>query len=75
MLRHPFPVYRMKWENVRGLWDFSDCGEKPLQHWLHIHNTLFADLQQIRHKVVFHFETFALGNTQRSLHCGYERND
>ena len=56
---------------MRDLWELeenagnftADCGEAALQHWLYIHSTLFDDLPHIQHRVVFHFERFATGDT------------
>ena len=64
VLRHPFASIRFLWERVRRVKFCSDCGEKPLIHWLHIHDTLFEDLTHIKHRLAFHFERFALGDTQ-----------
>ena len=67
VLRHPFATMRDKLD----AFDFDDCGARAVEHWLYIHDALFEDLRHIKNKLVFHYETFALGNTQRM--CVIER--
>ena len=59
------------WEHERhigGLYNFTDCGDAALKHWLYCQDIMLADLGHIKHKVLFHFETFAFGDTQ-GLRC------
>ena len=67
ILRHPFGTM------TRELWDRSErvasrhCNEDALRHWLHVHDVMFEDLKHTRNKMVLHFESFVLGDTQGKL--------
>ena len=45
-------------------WKFDDCGAAAIQHWLYVQETLWGDLKHLNHKVIFHYERFALGRSQ-----------
>ena len=65
VLRHPLATMRDLWE-IKGKKEFNflDCGESALKHWLKIQDSMFRDLKFIQNRVVFHFERFALGDSQ-----------
>ena len=53
----------------RTLWEDEEnfnCGDEAIRHWLVVQDTMFADLKQIKNRVAFHYERFALGD---SLGC------
>ena len=65
LLRHPLATLRLAWEdNNTKLGIVLDCGDKAIQHWLHIVETLFSDLNHLRNVILVQFERLALGDTQ-----------
>ena len=66
VLRHPYATIRDLWvrTDMYPTPFCNDCGESALKHWLYIHETLFNDLKHIKNRIVFHYERFALGDTQ-----------
>ena len=58
---------RVLWEKAK--WNFDDCAEAAIQHWLYIHELMLADLPHIRSVTVVHFEQLALGDTQGLQPC------
>jgi hypothetical protein len=51
------------WSNSKTF-NFSDCGEQALIHWLWVQNQTLGDLKHIQNRVLFHYEHFALGDSQ-----------
>ena len=42
----------------------QDCGAAAIQHWLHVHDALFADIPFLKKVTVLHYERFVLGSSQ-----------
>ena len=69
-------LWRLQLASIQVLWqleqrntqtdrlNFKNCGDAEIEHWLHCQDLLFDDLKHIKHRVAFHFETFAFGDTQ-----------
>ena len=57
------------WERTYRF-DFSDCVDGPIGHWLHAMDTLFADLPAIKHKMLFYYEHFSTGDAQQRACTG-----
>lgn len=63
VLRHPLATMKEMW-TFRKIFNFSDCGENAIIHWLKIQRQLFEDMAQLHNVVLFHYEHFALGQSQ-----------
>ena len=72
ILRHPFgtlsSMFR-KAADVDKKFNNASCGAVVVKEWLDMHETLFADLQHIKHKVVVHYERFAIVDPQGACTC------
>jgi hypothetical protein len=59
ILRHPLATMRDRYQLHEGK-RFLDCGDYQIRHWLLIQQSMFADLERIKNKLVVHYEDFAL---------------
>lgn len=66
VLRHPLGTLRTTMFNSETQKQLfrRDCGAAAIQHWLHIHDALFADIPFLKKVTVLHYERLVLGSSQ-----------